>query len=372
MGEEYSRSTVERYVRIIEGRPSADDIKNVPSIIKEKLEEAGQDPNSWSMAWIKDKNTSIRINNIQQMPTRDEIERVIREAVSNAVIKHPIGAPTYTNSAALRGVISDAHVGMDSNVEGSVFGFEYNAEVFNKNLDRFFEAIQKEIAFHGSFDTIFIDDLGDGLDGYDAMTTRGGHKLQQNMGNNAQWKTYVDGKLSTLINIINLNGAANYEFRNVTNDNHGGSFAWTANMAIKMALELMFPNVKYHVLGKAIEHFVYGEHCHIITHGKDKQFMMKGMPLHLTKDVFKLVSEYIDFHEIRSKYIHLDKGDLHQTGYERSSKFDYRNFMSFAPPSPWVQANFGLGYCGFSTQIIPKATNEIKHTDIFFELKKKK
>jgi hypothetical protein len=195
------------------------------------------------MAWIKDKETSIRINNIPQLPSRDEIESVIRGAINKAVIKQPANAPTYTNSAALRGVISDAHVGMNSNAEGALYGYEYNAEIFNKNLDRFFKAIQKEIAFYGCFDTIFIDDLGDGLDGYDGFTTRGGHKLQQNMSNNEAWKTYVDGKLTMLVNIINLNGAANYEFRNVANCNHSGDFGWTANMAIKMALELMFPNI---------------------------------------------------------------------------------------------------------------------------------
>ena len=45
--------------------------------------------------------------------------------------------------------------------------------------------------------------------------------------------------------------------------------------------------------------------------------------------------------------------------------------MSFAPPSSWVQHNFGDSYSGYSIQVIPKNTNEISHTDYFLDYKKK-
>jgi hypothetical protein len=98
--------------------------------------------------------------------------------------------------------------------------------------------------------------------------------------------------------------------------------------------------------------------------------MVKNWPLQLTEKISNIVRQYIDHHNINSKFIHLDKGDLHQLGYAREPKFDYRNFMSFAPPSTWVQSNFGVSYCGFSLQVIPKHTNQIEHTDIFFDMKK--
>jgi len=77
--------------------------------------------------------------------------------------------------------------------------------------------------------------------------------------------------------------------------------------------------------------------------------------------------DYIYEKNITSKYIHLDKGDLHQLAYDRARRFDYRNFMSFAPPSNWVQHNFGVSYCGYSVQEIPKFSNDVRHTDIFFD-----
>jgi hypothetical protein len=44
--------------------------------------------------------------------------------------------------------------------------------------------------------------------------------------------------------------------------------------------------------------------------------------------------------------------------------------MSFAPPSAYSQHNFEDGYSGYSIQVVPKYSNEISHTDYYFELKK--
>jgi hypothetical protein len=98
--------------------------------------------------------------------------------------------------------------------------------------------------------------------------------------------------------------------------------------------------------------------------------MFKGLPKELNDKTIKFINDYIEHYDINSKYIHLDKGDLHTSAYQRTKKFDYRNYMSFAPPSAWVQHNFGDCYSGYSIQIIPKYNNEVAHTDYYFEMKK--
>ena len=60
--------------------------------------------------------------------------------------------------------------------------------------------------------------------------------------------------------------------------------------------------------------------------------MFKGLPLVLDHKTINYVNDYIKFYNIDSEYIHLEKGDLHQIGYQKCSNFDYRNYMSFAPP----------------------------------------
>lgn len=341
------------------------------NIIENKLNEQGFYPNNnWSVAWLKSKDTSIMVKNPELEAEVEDYKEIFKDIIDT--IK-PIDLPKVkiSNKKALRAVISDAHVGMEANTEDAVFGFEYNQKVFRNHLSIVFQSIKDKVDINGDFDVIMIDDLGDGLDGFNGETTRGGHKLPQNMSNKDGWKTYVTNKLNMYIDIVSLNAAKKYQFRNVSNCNHAGDWGYTANYAIKMAIESMFDNVEFIILNKHMEHFFYGKHAFLLAHGKDKTNMFKNMPLHLNDKVSNLIRQYIDHYEITSKYIHVDKGDLHQVGYNREPRFDYRNYMSFAPPSPWVQANFGVSYCGFSLQVIPKNNNQIEHSDIFFDLKKR-
>jgi hypothetical protein len=161
--------------------------------------------------------------------------------------------------------------------------------------------------------------------------------------------------------------------RNVTDCNHSGSFGAIANISIKMILERVYEEnvVKFTILERFMEHFEYGVHTFILTHGKDSKYMFKGLPYTLNDKTTAFINEYIEHYNINTKYIHLEKGDLHRIGYDRTKKFDYRNFMAFSPPSAWVQGNFGDGYSGFSLQVIPKYNGEIQHTDYYFDLKKR-
>jgi hypothetical protein len=263
------------------------------------------------------------------------------------------------------------HVGLDPNPDGkSLFNYKYGAKEFNANLDKVYTSVIKEKNLHGKFDILIIDDLGDGLDGWNGETTRRGHKLDQNMNNTEQFKVYVSGKLRLIESLIQADVANKIIVRNVTNDNHSGDFSKTANVAIEMILDRTYDkkNVEFHILNKFMEHFTYGDHTFILTHGKDEKYMFKGLPLDLNDRAIKFIHDYINHYKINSKYIHIEKGDLHQIAFKKTKKFDYRNYMSFAPPSAYVQNNFGDSYSGYSIQVIPKYSSEISHTDYFFDL----
>lgn len=273
---------------------------------------------------------------------------------------------------ALKATITDLHVGLDPNPNSrSLFKYEYNNKIFNQNLDKVFNSIIKEFNTHGKFDVLFLDDLGDDLDGWNGFTTRGGHSLDQNMDNVEAFKLYVTGKLRLIENIIKAEVANKVIIRSVSNDNHSGDFGHVANFAIEQILTRTYNkrSVDFIIMERFMEHFVYGDHTFILTHGKDIKHMKKGLPLILNDNTVAFVNEYIDHYNIRSKYIHLEKGDLHQVSYQRTKKFDYRNFMSFAPPTNWQQHNYGDTYTGYSIQVIPFNSSEISHSDYFFELK---
>lgn len=340
--------------------------------LAQECEAVGIPVESVGHYWYKGKHYSIHAK-----PNKLDYFEAIREIVESLPVKKtkPAKQGKLTGEKALKATLADMHVGMEPDPEGkSLFGYEYNKGIFMANLERVYQSILKEHALHGKFDLFLLDDLGDGIDGQNGKTTRGGHTLPQNMDNIEMFKAYVYGKLDLIERVHEAGIADKIIVRNITNDNHGGDFAHVANVAIQMILERTYEKqaVEFSIVKRFMEHFKYGNHTFIITHGKDDQFMKFGLPYQLNDKTVKFINDYIEHYRIKTKYIHLEKGDLHQIGYQRTKRFDYRNFMSFAPPSSYSQLNFGDGYGGYSIQVIPKFSGDISHTDYFLEFEKQK
>lgn len=337
--------------------------------LKEVSEEVGFEKDQVHYYWIKTSKGSYCIKPNQFVLKEELIKDVINEVVTSPPKK--IKVKEYSEEA-LKATFTDAHVGMNpSSRKNSLFQYEYNEEIFNKNIDIFLTEIIKE-ADGKTFEVFYLDDLGDGLDGYNKQTVRGGHNLQQNMNNVEQFEAYIKGKSRLIKTIIESKIAKKVIIRSVVNDNHSGSFSHIANLTIKLLMQQLYSHdtVTFEIFDRFMQHYFYGDHCFILTHGKDDEFMFRGLPLKLDARATKFVNDYIDHYEIKSKYIHLEKGDLHQCGLDRTKKFDYRNFMSFAPPSEHVRHNYGDCYSGFAIQRIPKHSSGIGHKEVLFNMKK--
>lgn len=303
------------------------------------------------------------------------IETAIENVLSNFNKEDYIFYPNQleSNLKALKITISDDHVGLEPNPNGNgLFKYEYNAEIYSNSCEKVFKSVVKEFNTHGKFDLLLLDNLGDEQDGWSGLTTRGGHELPQNMSNAEVFETCIDVKVKMIKSLVENNIANKIILRKVANDNHSGDFGHTINLAVKKIINLIYSTeiIEVETLTQFLEHRIYGDHCFILTHGKDAKQMFRGLPLKLDDKTINYINDYIRFYDIKSKYIHVEKGDLHQIGYNKCNTFDYRNFMSFAPPSSWVQHNFGDCYSGYSIQVIPKYENEISHTDYFLDYKK--
>ena len=338
------------------------------------------DPSTVKDLWLKTKQESVRVINpfyedIKSKKFNETIENTIDSVLSrfkSEKYKFNINS-SKTNKKALKITISDDHVGLEPNPnDDGLFKYEYNSKVYFNSYQKVYDSVIKEYKTHGCFDLLLLDNLGDEQDGWNGLTTRGGHQLEQNMTNAEVFETCVDVKVKLVKTLAESGICKKIILRKVVNDNHSGSFGHTINIAVKKIINLLFSKkfVEVETLTRFLEHRTYGDHCFILTHGKDKKNMFKGLPLHLNDKTINFINDYIKFYKINSKYIHLEKGDLHQIGYNKCNTFDYRNFMSFAPPSSWVQHNFGDCYSGYSIQVIPKHSNEISHTDYFLDYKK--
>ena len=340
----------------------------------------GVDTSNVKHLWLKDKDASLFVKNPDyKEPTFEEITKNLEKAIESVLSKFNkedyIFYPNQHegNLKAIKITISDDHVGLEPNPNNNgLFKYEYNAEIYANSYEKVFNSVVKEFKTHGKFDLLLLDNLGDEQDGWNGLTTRGGHELPQNMSNAEVFETCIDVKVRMIKSLVENNIANKIILRKVTNDNHSGDFGHTINLAVKKIINLIYSNeiVEVETLTRFLEHRIYGDHCFILTHGKDAKQMFRGLPLKLDEKTINYINDYIRFYDIKSKFVHVEKGDLHQIGYNKCNTFDYRNFMSFEPPSSWVQHNFGDCYSGYSIQVIPKYENEISHTDYFLDYKK--
>jgi hypothetical protein len=209
--------------------------------------------------------------------------------------------------------------------------------------------------------SLYIDELGDFLDGWDAQTTRKGHALPQNMDNQKAFDVAVKFKVSLVDELIHYYNEIT--LNNICEDNHAGSFGYVVNSAVKQILEQKYKNVSVNNMRKFINHYFVGKHCFILTHGKDSKNLKFGFKPQLDPKQSEKIDQYCKENGIykKAEFIEFCKGDSHQAMYDYSTSndFKYNNYPAFSPASEWVQTNFKKSKQGFVFETIEKET-EVK------------
>jgi len=111
-----------------------------------------------------------------------------------------------------------------------------------------FRKIEEYALSEGTFDKIIVCDLGDSMDGLNGETTRGGHKLPQNMSNTEAFDTFVNVHKLFYYSLFLSGFSAKYEVYHLTNSNHGGEFGYFATRALQEYLNAVFPQVPFAVI----------------------------------------------------------------------------------------------------------------------------
>lgn len=258
---------------------------------------------------------------------------------------------------------SDKHIGCK--VVNSIYENEYNEGTIEERMTALLKEVIYLTSVYGRFDKIIFNDLGDALDGYNGQTTRGGHKLPQNMDNQQQFDVFVRTTCDFFDYMVELDLANSYSYICVNNDNHSSDFAYCANRAIQIFLNCKYPQIEVRLMTKFIEHYTYGNHTFMLCHGKDKEDMKHGMPLKINDKVEKYILQYIDYHKLEGK-LHFIKGDLHSSNTELLRKFRYVNVLSLFGASKWIHNNFGNSNSGVSFDVVEKSTDRVFEHKICF------
>lgn len=243
-------------------------------------------------------------------------------------------------------VISDVHVGMDTDKDNNtMYKSEWNREELFKTAETIINKTLKE----QESNVLYVDELGDLLDGFNAQTTRGGHTLPQNMTNEEAFDVAVEFKLKILYGLISH--YKEIHFHNICNDNHAGSFGYFVNQSFKQIAELQFKNVTVTNHRKFINHYFVDDKCFVITHGKDGKDLKFGFKPQLDSKGVEKIDQYLKRNEIykKAELIVFCKGDSHQALFDlcTSDDFYYFNYPALSPSSNWVKNNFKLGRRGF-------------------------
>lgn len=317
--------------------------------IYDACEDINVDFTSAKNIWIKTKNpdgsgvSGFIVNPNYVAPVEED--KIIKEIDFLNIFKDKIQAIALSpienfNPTALfdRLVITDIHIGMDVNKDGySLYDGEWNEDVLFKRLG---ELVSHTINNKKS-NTLIIQDLGDYLDGFDGFTTRGGHKLPQNMDNQGMFDIGLKFKIALVDNLMPY--FDKIQFVNICNDNHAGSFGYVVNSAFKAYIELKYPNnIEVINQRKFIDHYIVKNRCFILTHGKDDKSLKFGFKPILDSPQIEKIKNYIDEYRLYQYKIEFSKGDSHQLMFDftSSTAFEYQNFGAFSPPSDWVKTNF--------------------------------
>lgn len=235
---------------------------------------------------------------------------------------------------------SDKHIGA-AIPSDSLYKRQYNEHVFHQRMVNIYDKIVRMVNIHGKFDQLVVADLGDSLDGYDGYTTRGGHKLPQNLNNKEAARVHFFTHKWFYESLIKADIANTIKIVNVTNDNHSGDFGWHACFGLEQYGTIAWPGVEFINQEEFIGHFCIYDKVFITTHGKDKKNRNRPLPLKINAEVESFIMDYVIDRKLGNYDIHLRKGDIHLTDLDCSrNKLTYFNIGSVFGASDWIMDNF--------------------------------
>jgi len=312
--------------------------------IFDECESVGIDPENVKHYWYKGKNYSINVKG-ETNDKEIDFDYVISECMKSYV-KQPLNKLKIESDIVDRLIYTDVHTGMDASRGGlSLYPVEWNGEMLLENIKLMAEFTIK----NKQSDILYIDELGDYMDGWDGETTRGGHKLPQNMNNETAFDYGLKAKV-LLIDILQS------EFKhiicnNICEDNHAGAFGYVVNSAFKSVIEHKYSNIEVINHRKFLNFYKIQDRMIVLTHGKDARNLKFGFKPQLDPRQIEKIDQFLKNYRIYNdcKYITFSKGDSHQCLFDlcSSDDFDYFNYPALSPSSEWVQTNFKRGRRGF-------------------------
>ena len=272
--------------------------------------------------------------------TIDTLSQEIKISVEGNVISTKQEGTSSDKSMIV--YLSDMHIGAKCNSD-TLYPNPYD----KKEISRRLTELASNIASFGHLNELVICLMGDSLDGMDQQTARRDHIMPQCMDNNEQLTAFIDLTFNFITTCRSL--CNKITIYSVKCGNHGGTWEYTANLALKNLVERVYPEIQFTLFTEFIGSFSFKNHLMLITHGKDEQFMKRPLPLYLDDTTKVRIHEWLLSRNLSSEEnIHVVKGDLHSNALCSCLAFDYRNVLSLFGASDYANYNFSRNSYGVS------------------------
>lgn len=284
----------------------------------------------------------------KQLRAASEFTISIPDNISPIIIED-----TPNSNPSINLYISDLHLGAMVTTgamyeENKSYGFEEAKRRLSEALIRL-----KRI---GSYNTINVILMGDNIDcsGFFGKTARLDHDMPENMDAREQANKFIELMMwfiSTLATKEN-NFCSKLNIFSVPCGNHGGNFEYMCNKALLALVGTQFPNVTTTFWEEFFGIFEQDGETFVCCHGKDDQYMKKGLPLNLDDKSKVMLYEWLHDQGIHTDKVHFIKGDLHSNSLNSCKRLDYRNVLSLFGASDYSNYNFSRNSYGLSYDLM--------------------
>ena len=245
--------------------------------------------------------------------------------------------------------LSDLHLGA-ALTTGSLYkeNIKYGFAEAQRRLVEILERLHQ----FGTFDTINLVLMGDNIDcaGVYGKTARLDHDLPENMDAREQANKFIELLLWFIGSLVEKENkfCSHINLYSVPCGNHGGNYEYMCNKALIATVNAKFPNIKTTFWEDFFGIFEFNDNTFICCHGKDDQYMKRGLPLNLDDKSKVMLYEWLHEMGIHKDNIHFIKGDLHSNSLNSCKRLDYRNVLSLFGASDYSNYNFSRNSYGMS------------------------
>ena len=299
------------------------------------------------------KNTEKLLNKyaIENIELKKQLENISKFNVSIPTFDNPITLPaTSKHGSDLILHISDMHIGA-AVTSGTLYdeNIGFGTTEVKKRLTNMLKKIQE----FPKLDTIVINLLGDNIDccGVDGRTARLDHNMPENMDAREQANAFIQIMMWFIDSLVTNKLCSNIKVYAVPCGNHGGNYEYMVNKALLAIINAKYTNIETVMFEQFFGTYEFNKHTWVICHGKDSQYMKKGLPLNIDEKAKTMLYEFFDDQNIHGDNIHVIKGDLHSNNINSCKKFDYRNVLSLFGASDYSSYNFSRNSYGISYEL---------------------